>query len=556
MNPTAPPSSFADLGLDPSLVDVVSSLGYEDPTPVQKATIPLLIEGRDVLGLAATGTGKTASFALPMLHRFAHAPGSRAVTGLVLVPTRELARQVARAVLRYGKPLGVKVLPIYGGAPMEPQLRALSRGVDVVVATPGRALDHLDRGTLNLGSVRFLVLDEADEMLDMGFQEDLEVILGAVPKGCQKALFSATLPERLRKIADNVLSEPARIELRPEKGSITARPDVVQIAHVVRGEDRDAALARILDLEEPEGMLVFCRTRIAVDELVESLISRGLRAEALHGGISQPQRERVLARLRSKAADLIVATDVAARGIDIPHLSHVVNYELPTSPEAYTHRIGRTGRAGRSGKAITFVSRRERQVLVRLERAIGQNINIVPLPTLAELRQAHLRRLRDRVVEVAGAGDLDDFRKLAAKLIDEGALDAVEIAAAALKALHDEVAPDESDLEVAVPIVPATPRARDRFKGMGHPEGLPWVQLQLDVGRRDGIRPGDLVGAIANEAGLTSRDIGAIEIVDRSSFIEVRADAADHVLGVLASVSIRGRNVRGRRALPRTGPQG
>jgi ATP-dependent RNA helicase DeaD len=547
---SSPISPFSSLGLHPTLLEAVLALGYEVPTPVQVAAIPPLVAGKDVLGLAATGTGKTAAFALPMLHRFANEAGTRAVTGLVIVPTRELAGQVARAVLSYGKQLGVRVLPVYGGAPMGPQLRALSRGVDVVVATPGRALDHLNRGTLRLDSVRSVVLDEADEMLDMGFQEDIEQLLAACPVGCQKALFSATLPSRLRRIADSVLEDPVRVELRPKKSEAGARPDVVQIAHVLRNSDKNAALARILDLEEPDAMLVFCRTRIAVDELVESLVARGLRAEPLHGGMSQGQRERVMARLRSRRADLLVCTDVAARGIDIPHLSHVVNYELPNSPEAYTHRIGRTGRAGRKGRAISFISRRERRTLVRVERAMGVQIPIVPLPTLEELRDAHLRRLKVRVSEVVEGGDLGLFRRVVAELAEESELDPIDVAAAALRALHDEVAPDESDLEVGTPIANG-PRKRDQRRDMGHPEGIPWAQIQFDIGRRDQLRPGDLVGAITNEAGLSSRDIGSIDIVERCSFVEIRADAVGHVLDVLHGVTIRGRSVRGRPARPK-----
>jgi ATP-dependent RNA helicase DeaD len=428
--------------------------------------------------------------------------------------------------------------------------------VDVVVATPGRALDHLNRGSMRLDSVRTVVLDEADEMLDMGFQEDIEVLLGACPIGCQKALFSATLPSRLRRIADSVLEEPVRVELRPKETDGANRPNVVQIAHVVRRADKGAALARILDLEEPDAMLVFCRTRIAVDELVESLVARGLRAEPLHGGMSQGQRERVMARLRSRSTDLLVCTDVAARGIDIPHLSHVVNFELPNSPEAYTHRIGRTGRAGREGRAITFVSRRERGNLRRIEQYARVQIPLVPLPTLDELRDAHLRRLKLRVAEVAGLGNLKAFRGVVEALVEETGLEPVEVAAAALRALHDEVSPDESDLEVGPPIPAVSSggnrqRGRDQRRGMGHPEGIPWAQIQLNIGRRDGVRPGDLVGAIANEAGLSSRDIGSIDIVDRSSFIEIRADAVGHVLKVLPRVTIRGRAVRGRPALPR-----
>ncbi len=546
-HPTDTPT-FADLALHSVLVEAVSALGYEAPTPIQAEAIPPLVEGRDILGLAATGTGKTAAFSLPILHQLATAPGARSVTALVVVPTRELARQVARALHSYGKNLGVRVLPVYGGAPMGPQLRALSRGVDVVVATPGRARDHLERGTLQLGGLRMVVLDEADEMLDMGFQEDIEALLESAPKSRQTALFSATLPRRLEEIAAAHLTDPVRVELRPSKDAATTGPAVEQVAHVVRPGDRDAALARILDFEEPEAMLIFRRTRLGVDELVESLVSRGLRAEPLHGGMSQSQRERVMARLRSRSADLVVATDVAARGIDVPHITHVLNYELPTSPEAYTHRIGRTGRAGREGKAITLISRRERRVLRRIEQVTGRPVHLRPVPTLDELRAVQLDRLRSRVLEVAGAGELEDYRTLVAELARDH--DPLDIAAAALKALHEDAAPEEESLELEHQPGPRADRG-PRPQGNGHPDGIPWAQIQLSLGRMAGISPGDIVGALANVAGLGTRDIGSIDIVERSSFVEIRADAIEHVLSLVPRMHLRGRPVYGRRARPR-----
>ena len=347
-------AGFASLGLDPRLLSALSALGYEEPTPVQRQAIPILLERRDLLAQAATGTGKTAAFALPMLDRLSREGGERkTVFGLVLVPTRELAMQVAEAVHRYGRDAGVRVLAVYGGSSMGLQLRALDRGVDVVVATPGRALDHVKRGTLALSGVKLVVLDEADEMLDMGFAEDLEAILDATPAGRPMALFSATFPARIAGLASRRLSSPVELRLGTarEKG---AAPEggvrVKQTAYVVPRAHKLAALSRILDLEDPASAIVFCRTRTEVDEISEKLNARGRRAEALHGGFSQEQRDRVMKRFRSGAADLLVATDVAARGLDVEQISHVFNYDVPSEAEAYVHRIGRTGRAGRAGR--------------------------------------------------------------------------------------------------------------------------------------------------------------------------------------------------------------
>ena len=371
--PTDQSPGFAALGLDPRLVDALAALGYEEPTPVQREAIPLLLAGRDVLGQAATGTGKTAAFALPLLHLVTPDADPRERTAaLILVPTRELAMQVAEAVHKYGKALGVTALPIYGGASMENQLRMLKRGVDVVVATPGRALDHIRRKTLRLDAVKIVVLDEADEMLDMGFAEDLEAILQATPEERQTALFSATLPPRIAQLAEKHLNDPVRVRIDREVVPAGSAPRVRQVAYIVGRAHKIATLGRVLDVENPTSAIVFCRTRTEVDELTESLNGRGYRAEALHGGLSQEQRDRVMKKFRANSADLLVATDVAARGLDVQHVSHVVNYDVPSAAEAYVHRIGRTGRAGREGVAITLAEPREHRLLRNIEQQTKQ----------------------------------------------------------------------------------------------------------------------------------------------------------------------------------------
>src|ERR687895_2208283 len=342
-----PTSGFSTLGLSEAIVATLTTLGYEEPTPIQREAIPPLLEGRDLLGQAATGTGKTAAFALPLIQRVVPTRGDggmdrdRGVGILVLVPTRELAMQVAEAVHKYGKGLGVSALPIYGGQAIQQQLRALRRGVDVVVATPGRALDHIRRGPLDLSSVRAVVLDEAAEMLDMGFADDLEAILEAVPEGRQTALFSATMPPRIASIAKRHLREPVHVKVADEPVATGDVPRVRQSAYVVQRQHKVAALGRILDMESPTSAIVFCRTRTEVDDLTETLNGRGYRAEALHGGMDQEQRDRVMRRFREGTADLLIATDVAARGLDIEHISHVVNFDVPSAPDAYVHRIGR-----------------------------------------------------------------------------------------------------------------------------------------------------------------------------------------------------------------------
>jgi ATP-dependent RNA helicase DeaD len=569
-------AGFGSLGLIEQLVKAVSTLGYEEPTPVQRQTIPLLLEKRDVLGQAATGTGKTAAFALPMLHRLVEDEAAKKQTaGLVLVPTRELAMQVSEAIHKYAKGLGVTVLPVYGGAPISQQIRTLERGAGIVVATPGRALDHIKRGTLKLGNLRMLVLDEADEMLDMGFAEDLDAILEATPKTRQTALFSATMPARILSIAQRHLNNPARVIVAREKTAAGKMPRVRQIAYIVPRAHKPAALDRVLDMENPASALVFCRTRLEVETLVETLNAHGRRAQALHGGMEQRQRDRVMQMFRAGKADLLIATDVAARGLDIEQLSHVFNYDVPPAAEAYVHRIGRTGRAGREGTAITLAEPREHRMLRSIEAFTKQKIDILTVPTVAELRTKRLDVTRASIRELILAGDLDDVRVVVDTLAQE--FDIVAIASAAVKLAHQAEAGDEAERDIPV-VVPherpsferpgrdsrppaREPRAPQRFSkgaviGPAGPREKrrehenPTEQLAtlfVGAGRESGIRPGDLVGAITGEAGINSRELGAIQIAERFSLVEVPAARAEEIIAALKATTIRGRKVPVRR---------
>jgi len=555
---TAPPD-FAALGLDPILVAAATALGYEEPTPIQREAIPLLLAGRDVLGQAATGTGKTAAFALPMLQRIHEDGAERGVTsGLVLVPTRELAMQVAEAIHKYAKGINLSVVPVYGGAPMDVQIRALKRGADIVVATPGRALDHMQRKTLKLDSVSFLALDEADEMLDMGFADDLEAILQATPRERQTALFSATMPSRIAAIGAKHLKNPSRITIAGEKTAAGKMPRVRQVAYVVSRAHKPLALGRVLEIESPSSAIVFCRTRLEVDELVETLSAHGYRAEALHGGMAQKQRDRVMGLFRAQKADLLIATDVAARGLDIEHLSHVVNYDVPSAPEAYVHRIGRTGRVGRAGVAITLAEPREHRLLRNIEAFTKQKIETQQVPTVADLRSRRLELMQASLRERLVAGDFDDVRVVVESLAGE--FDLVQIAAAAIKiALQTDGRADEKDLP---PVAIKASFERDRPGGAERPGGRERgaerdgkkprkdralggdvVRLFIGAGRAAGVRPGDLVGAITGETGFDSGAVGSIEIGDRFSIVEVPKELEKEILIALRATKIRGRKV-------------
>ena len=572
MHAAQSPLTFASLGLRTELVDAVSALGYEEPTPVQRETIPLLLEGRDLLGQAATGTGKTAAFALPMLHRILeNKPGARTTSGLVLVPTRELAMQVAEALHKYARGSGLTVLPLYGGAPMHQQVRGLERGAHLVVATPGRALDHIRRGTLNLSTIQVLVLDEADEMLDMGFADDLEAILEGTPRERQTALFSATMPTRIMSIAQAHLRNAARITIERETLTAGDAPRVRQVAYIVGRAHKQAALARILDMEDPVATIVFCRTRLEVDELVERLNAHGQQAEALHGGMVQKQRDKVMSQFRAQKTDLLVATDVAARGLDIDQVSHVVNYDVPASTEVYLHRIGRTGRAGRAGVAITLAEPREHRHLKVIERVTKSKFEIATVPTVADLRSRQLDLTQAALRERLLAGKSEHVRVVIDSLSQE--FDIVDIATAAVHMAHVALAGEGNDREIPAIDMNKRPERAASAEGQGRParganaEGgrsgergtlkpRPQRRVEPDgrivrifvgAGRQAGVRPGDLVGAITGEAGIDSRSLGAIEIGDRFSLVEVPESMADEIIEAMQASSIRGRKVQFRR---------
>jgi ATP-dependent RNA helicase DeaD len=558
---------FTDLPLRAELLHEIDELGYTHPSPIQAEAIGPLVEGRDLLGQAATGTGKTAAFALPMLERLAeqrpeHARGDSPF-GLVLAPTRELALQVSEAITRYGRGLGARVLTVYGGAPVGPQWKALQQGVDIVVATPGRAIDLMNRGGLRLDSLETIVLDEADEMLDMGFVEDIETLLDATPDTRQAVLFSATMPRRIETLAQKYLREPITVRIRREAVPEGEAPKVRQTAYLVPRTHTTAALGRVLEAERPTAAIVFCRTRVDVDAVTETLTARGLRAEALHGGMDQEHRTRVVERLRSGRTELLVATDVAARGLDIDLLTHVVNHDVPQSAEAYVHRIGRVGRAGREGVAITLVPPSKVYALRAVERLTGQPIEFAPVPTAADLRSARLERtaasLRERLVadlldDGTGTGapnDDDGVRAMLAGLVAE--FDGVDVAAAAVRLMQAAAgSPDDGD---DIPVVSAPrggvrdrePRSRGGAAGMRAPKAGT-TRLFVNAGRASGVRPQDIVGALANESNLSGRDIGAIQIHERHALVEIPEHAADEVLRSLrGSTTLKGRRANVRR---------
>ena len=560
-------SAFAALGLGPAALRAIAELGYGLPTPVQERTIPPLLAGRDVIAQAPTGTGKTAAYGLPIVERLDE--NDLHTQALVIAPTRELAIQVSEALHALGKHREMVTLPIYGGQPYDRQLRALARGVQVVVGTPGRLLDHLGRKTLDLSNVKMIVLDEADEMLNMGFIEDIEAILAALPAERQTALFSATIPPRIAALSQQYLRNPERISVAAREA---VAPRVRQVYYEVAGPGKPEALSRILDLEEPESAIVFVRTRRDADVLAEQLNGQGYLAQAIHGEINQAQRERVLDRFRKGHTQLLVATDVAARGLDIPDVSHVINYDLPIDAESYVHRIGRTGRAGRRGEALTLVTPRERRLLRMTEQAIHRPLERLRLPTPADVAARRRASFREDVLEILDGGQLDPFLRLVEDLA--GTHDPAELAAAAFKMAaqaRDAGRPGRTTTwpegpEAEQPATSAAeqeafePEARPQ-RGRGaqrggermpvsrgrrdrrEPEGE-MARLFLRVGRRDGVRPADLVGAIANEAGVPGDAIGDIDLYDTFSFVEVPEDMSDIVRAALNATTIRGRQPR------------
>ncbi len=598
-------SAFAALGLGAEALRAIDDLGYDTPTPIQEQTIKLLLEGHDVIAQAPTGTGKTAAYGLPIVERLEVT--ELRPQALVLTPTRELAIQVAEALHALGKYREMVTLPIYGGAPYERQFRALARGIQVVVGTPGRLLDHLRRETLDLTHVRFVVLDEADEMLDMGFIEDIETILAALPAERQGALFSATIPPRVARLAETYLHEPRRVSIAAREA---VAPKVRQVYYEVAWTEKVEALARILDYEQPESAIVFVRTRRDADEVAERLNGLGYLAQAIHGDLNQAQRERTLARFREGRTQLLVATDVAARGLDIPEVSHVINYDLPEDADAYVHRIGRTGRAGRSGEALTLVTPRERRTLMIIERLIHRRLQRLRLPTEADVAARRRAAFRDELLAILDAGQLDPYLSMVEDLAETR--DPAELAAAAFKlaALARETPSSHSaraggaDGRTSASLVPGggamaageqvatelspsdelasqpqaidRPRRERRKERVAPADGSERVErgrraermkagditerdhvtepgmarLFLRVGRRDNIRPADLVGAVANEAKIPGTAVGDIDIYDTFSFVEVPDNVADRVLRALNRTTIRGREAQATIARP------
>lgn len=547
----APPATFTDLGLAAPFLRAVAEVGYEAPTPIQAAAIPPLLAGRDLIGQAQTGTGKTAAFALPLLA--AVDPGSARVQGLVLVPTRELALQVAEAVHTYARHAGgVAVLPVYGGQPFPNQLRGLQRGAQVVVGTPGRVMDHLRRGSLSLAALRLLVLDEADEMLRMGFLEDVEWILSQAPASRQTALFSATMPAEIRRIAGAHLRNPVTVALSHRTLTV---PAVEQRYLSLAESQKLDALTRILGAEPSEAVLVFTRTKTGAAELAQKLEARGWAAEALHGDLNQTQRESLVRRLRARKVDVVVATDVAARGLDVGHITHVVNYDVPHDVEAYVHRIGRTGRAGRAGVAVLFVTPREQRLMREIERYTGQRLSAMPLPTRADVAARTAGLFKETLTETLREGGLDAYRTLVEELARDGGFALAEVAAAAARlALGDKplgLAPEEE------PEPEEAPQPEAGFRG-----GEAVARLILAAGSRAGVRPADVVGAIANEAGVPGREIGAIDIHENFTLVDLPRRFLAQVLRRMAKSTLRGRPVNVRpasnaRPTPsaRTGPR-
>jgi len=556
--------SFSDLGLEGSVLKSLQEVGYETPSAIQAATIPLLLEGRDVVGLAQTGTGKTAAFALPILQRLDLS--QKTPQALVLAPTRELALQVCEAFERYASHLrGVHVLPVYGGQGYGVQLSALRRGVHVVVGTPGRIMDHLDKGTLDLTELKYLVLDEADEMLNMGFAEDVETILADTPTDKQVALFSATMPAAIRRISKQYLNDPEEITIA---GKTQTSANITQRYLVVSYQQKVDVLTRILEVENFEGMIVFTRTKNETETLAEKLRARGLSAAAINGDVAQAQRERTVNQLKSGKLDILVATDVAARGLDVDRISHVVNYDLPIDTESYVHRIGRTGRAGRSGDAISFVTPRERRMLGMIEKATRQTITEMKLPNVDEVNATRLSRFDDAIsAALENRERIDRFRDIIGHYVTHHDVPESDVAAALAVVAQGETplllsAEDEIELDRGRPVRDRKERpARDgqdgppaRRPGRG---GGELATYRIAAGRRQNVEPRQIVGALANEGGMRRQDFGKITVRPDFSLVELPADLDAGTLSRLASIRIGGRpsELRPDRGRPGTGPR-
>ncbi len=553
---TAATPTFAELGLDDAVLKALRDVGYETPSAIQAATIPPLLAGRDVVGLAQTGTGKTAAFALPILSRLDLK--QKKPQALVLAPTRELALQVCEAFEKYGAHLrGVHVLPVYGGQGYGVQLSALRRGVHIVVGTPGRIMDHLEKGTLDLSELRFLVLDEADEMLNMGFADDVETILADTPDDKNVALFSATMPAQIRRISKKYLTDPAEITV---KNKTTTSANTTQRYLMVSYPQKVDALTRILEVENFEGMIVFVRTKNETETLAEKLRARGFSAMAINGDVVQVQRERTVNQLKSGKLDILVATEVAARGLDVERISHVVNYDIPTDTESYVHRIGRTGRAGRSGDAISFITPRERYLLKAIERATRQPLTQMQLPSVDDVNTTRLARFDEGITEaLTQTARIDKFRDIIAHYVRENDVPEVDVAAALAVVMEGDTPllldpkaerPVRQEREYSDSSGDRGARApRKEFKDRGErparkPRGrtdVPMATYRISVGKRHKVEPRQIVGAIANEGGLSRQDFGHIDIRGDHSLVELPADLPGDAWGKLSGTRISGK---------------
>lgn len=523
--------SFEELSLAPDIYKVIKEVGYETPSPIQAQSIPPLLEGRDLLGQAQTGTGKTAAFSLPLLSRLN--PKLKAPQILVLTPTRELALQVAEAMQTYSRHLkGFQVLPVYGGQNYTQQLRQLKRGVQAVVGTPGRIQDHLNRGTLKLDKLSCVVIDEADEMLKMGFIDDVEQILDFAPKERQTALFSATMPKEVLKVARKHLKEPVEIRIKSKTSTVET---ISQHYWQVKGLHKLDALTRILEAEEIDGMLIFVRTKIATVELAEKLEARGFSSAALNGDMTQMLREKTVDRLKDGSLDIVVATDVAARGLDVKRISHVVNYDIPYDTESYVHRIGRTGRAGREGKAILFIAPRERRMLGAIERATRQPIKAMALPSRKDITNRRVGLFKEQIAEAMESQDLEFFEEFIDQYQSEYDIGHRKIAATLAYLLQKErpLQPDESFVEEIRAERPERGRGSDRGRKTSDEQMLTY---RIEVGRMHGVEPGNIVGAISNEGNINSRDIGRIKLFDSFSLVDLPKNLSPDVLHKLKTV--------------------
>ncbi len=555
--------TFADLGLHPAILAALTAVGYEEPSPIQAQAIPMILAGHDMIGQAQTGTGKTAAFALPILSRID--PAKREPQALILAPTRELALQVATAFETYSKQMpGVNVVAVYGGAPMGPQLKSLRMGAQIIVATPGRLVDHLSRNDQLLSTIRHLVLDEADEMLKLGFMDDLEVIFQAMPATRQSVLFSATLPHSIREIAEKHLHEPKHVKIAAKTQTVSR----IEQAHLmIHADQKINAVTRLLEVEDFDALIAFVRTKQATLDLAGALEAKGYKAAALNGDIAQNQRERVIESLKDGRLDIVVATDVAARGIDVPRITHVLNVDMPYDPESYVHRIGRTGRAGRDGRALLLVTPRERRMLQVIERVTGQKVGEVKLPNPQQVLDARIKKLTTSLTPLTADAETSHGALLDRLIADIGCSPRA-LAAALLKKATGGQALDLASVEREQPLVPSVGAPRERRERDGdrpersydrgdrgevrerRPMAAPSegkARCRTALGARDGIAAKNLLGAILNEGGLQRDAIGRIQIRETFSLIELPEDGLDRLLGKLKDTRVAGKSLKLRR---------